>query len=461
MPMKLTVCLLLSTLPLAAQSPFRTTRHAGLPPIYAGLCFAQGDVDGDGDLDLVVANDYAQSQLLLNDGNGLFVDATAGRLVTPANNDAHAIALADLDGDGDLDLVVGNEDFVGNRVYLNNGVGVFTDVTATALPPTIFDTKNLVLADFDGDGDVDLLTVDFPNSHYYTNNGAGVFTDTTATNLVGVAAMLGQEWTPAAPAADLDGDGDLDVLLSGVGGLLQNQGGVLSPFPNQLPAVAQAPHFLADVDGDGDLDLFATGARLLYANQGNGTFVDVTAAAFATPPANGLASIDVDLDGDIDLVTASQLWLNNGVGSFAAVPVSTGLQYFSTLGRMAADFDGDGDIDLPGVPNHLRHVAAANPPRRGGTYTLDAYARPGTAPFVAVCAARGAGVLPFPFGVLRLDPGSFQSLAVLPMASSSISLSWMVPNLPALVGTAVHFQAIVDDPLTGPAATNTFRDAVQ
>ncbi|MBM4063743.1 MAG: hypothetical protein FJ265_21985, partial [Planctomycetes bacterium] len=144
-------CLLLFAVPLAAQR-FYPTRHAHLPAIPGGLCFARGDLDGGGDLDLVVANDYAASQVLLNDGNGLFVDATAGRLVSPAVNDAHAIALADLDGDGDLDLVVGHEDYVGNRVYRNNGAAVFSDVTATALPTPVFDTKNLVLADFDGDG---------------------------------------------------------------------------------------------------------------------------------------------------------------------------------------------------------------------------------------------------------------------------------------------------------------------
>ncbi len=71
----------LLTLPLIAQSPFRTTRHAGLPSIYVGDKFAAGDLDGDGDIDLFVANDNSPNQLLLNDGSGRFVDATAGRFV--------------------------------------------------------------------------------------------------------------------------------------------------------------------------------------------------------------------------------------------------------------------------------------------------------------------------------------------------------------------------------------------
>ncbi|MCA8965690.1 MAG: VCBS repeat-containing protein, partial [Planctomycetes bacterium] len=100
---------------------------------------ALGDVDGDGDLDLVVGNSGflggGQTRLYFNDGAGRFSDETATRL--PVDHQiTRAVALGDVDGDGDLDLVIGNSPIYGtvtgqNRPYLNDGTGTFSDVTAT------------------------------------------------------------------------------------------------------------------------------------------------------------------------------------------------------------------------------------------------------------------------------------------------------------------------------------------
>ena len=318
------VCLSLLAVPLIAQAPFRTTRHAGLPPILIGDKFAAGDLDGDGDIDLFVANDNAANQLLLNDGSGRFVDATAGRFVMqPGPNATHSVDLADIDNDGDRDILIGNDDLLSNRVYVNNGLGFFTDVTATALPPNAEFTECQVVADFDGDGDVDWFTVDGGPCHYYANNGAGVFTDVSATRLAGLPILSGNRYAVTPFATDIDGDGDLDVMIPRYPAppyLIQNQGGVLSPFPTQLPATATltgSSHWFADYDGDGDADIFAADGSRLLQNQGNGTFVDVTTSAFLGGlPTVGLASFDVDNDGDHDLVTTSRVWWNNGNGTF-------------------------------------------------------------------------------------------------------------------------------------------------
>jgi hypothetical protein len=459
--MKPTICLLALGLPLAAQSSFLPTRHAGLPPLFPAM-IASGDLDGDGDLDLAVANDFGPIQLLLNDGNGRFVDGTAGRIVSPGAIDNHAIDLADIDGDGDLDLLAANEDLLPNLVYRNNGAGVFTDISATALPPNAFDTKNQVIADFDGDGDLDWLTIDFGGCHFYENGGAGVFVDATATRLLGVSNTLGDEWLTMPKAADLDGDGDLDVLAPGVAGLLRNQNGALSPFPTQLPALAAEPHWLADVDGDGDLDLFATNGTRLFLNQGNATFVAAPATALPNAAGARYGCFDVDRDGDVDVFAATGLLLNNGTGLFTFAPagqvVAAGLQ----LAAVAADYDGDGDSELPGLPNFLHHVRAPVPPVLGSSYSVELHTRPGAATLGAVFGAFGPGSIALgPWGSLRLDPASAVIVFVQFLTPTPSTVSWALPNVPSLVGTNLYYQAIVDDPRVGLVSTNTFRDIVQ
>jgi hypothetical protein len=460
-------CLALLAVPTVAQSPFRTTRHAGLPPISIGDKYASGDLDGDGDVDLFVANDNSPNQLLRNDGSGRFTDVTATNFpVQPSPIASHSVDLADIDGDGDLDVLIGNDDFLHNRVYRNNGVGVFIDVTATSLPPTPTFTEGQVVADFDGDGDVDWFTVDGGPCHFYLNNGAGVFTDASATRLSGLPALSADRWDVTPFARDIDGDGDPDVMIPSSTGrpyLIRNNGGVLSPNPTQLPnTVSGFAHWFADVDNDGDPDVFANGGRYLMQNQGNGTFVDVSATAFPYAPINGIACFDIDNDGDVDLVTPSRLWFNNGSGVFTAQLVATSLSNGFNAGVASADFDGDGDVDLPGKPNFLRQVFAPTAPVRGGNYSVEFHARPGVTSLVGACAALGAGsIAAGPFGILRLDPASAVPIGAAIVSTGPLTISGAIPNVPALAGLTLHYQGLVVDTVEGPVVTNTIRDVVQ
>ncbi|MGH7150324.1 MAG: FG-GAP-like repeat-containing protein, partial [Planctomycetota bacterium] len=151
-------------------------------PAHGDVTFAValGDVDGDGDLDAVVGT-WGEISLYLNDDGGVFRDSTAGSFPSWFGliGDVRAAAFGDVDGDGDLDLLMAFSTSGGQvRLLLNSGAGVFTP---TNLPIQFGAPYAIAVGDVDGDGDLDAF-LGGPD-RLFLNGGTGTFTDVTATNL--------------------------------------------------------------------------------------------------------------------------------------------------------------------------------------------------------------------------------------------------------------------------------------
>lgn len=243
-----------------------------------------GDIDGDGDDDLIIANN-GQNVVLVSDGRGGLVDDTAARL--PARDDiSQDVELGDIDGDGDLDLLVGNED--DNRLLINDGEGRFRDADPGALPlrDSPEETRDVHFGDIDGDGDLDIFigNVRFfvdgavREDRLLVNDGQGRYTDDTSARL-----PQHPDSTVDGDFVDLDGDGDLDLVLGNTRALqtavrfraLINDGSgrFVDDTERLFPPTAVGRCFdveAGDFNGDGRVDLYFVNRgdvdRLLLAN---------------------------------------------------------------------------------------------------------------------------------------------------------------------------------------------------
>ncbi|NBD34649.1 MAG: hypothetical protein GVY30_01465, partial [Chloroflexi bacterium] len=257
---------------------FTLTVNVGMTNTYG---IALGDVDGDGDLDVWAANAYVD-RLWLNEGAGVFTDS--GQALD--SYDSGDVALGDLDGDGDLDAFVTGRASVTSTVWMNDGQGIFQESG-----PTEYVTGNSIwdvaLGDLDGDGDLDAwLSVYYGHDQIWLNNGVGEFEPHLAQN-----ALMFTTENYDTELGDLDGDGDLDAYVGNWGSndLVWLNDGHANFTANAVPGSAASTYgqALGDVDGDGDLDALLVN----YLIEGNDAIWLNQAAVIATEPApNGVTA---------------------------------------------------------------------------------------------------------------------------------------------------------------------------
>jgi tetratricopeptide (TPR) repeat protein len=388
------------------------------------------DYDGDGWPDLYFtqgsripydSTDHThEDRLFRNLGDGTFVDVTRAAGLGD-NRYSQGCVAGDIDNDGDPDLVIAN--WGENSLYLNNGDGTFVESAQAAGITGERWSSSLALADFDRDGNLDLYVVTYmleplktcrtsdgragtchPGNYsaeldvLYHNRGDGTFEDVS--EAAGIAVPDGKGL--GILVSDLDHDGWPDVYVANDGTpnfLFRNAGaahsggvhfteqGMISGAAVSADGIAQGSMGIAagDVNGDGLTDFYVTNfyfeGSALYLNQGAMTFVDAIRPAGlyeATRPMLGFGTqaADFDLDGRIDLFAVNghiddfrfrgepwqmlpQLFWNRGAGRFADVG-KTGGEFFESrsLGRGVArlDWDRDGKPDV--VVSYLDRPAA-------------------------------------------------------------------------------------------------------
>jgi len=274
-----------------------------------------------------------------------FVDS----LQSLASNFGRSATLGDVDGDGDLDIAVGSDTTVGNRVSLNNGDGTFTD-SGQSLDTG--GTQTVVLGDVDGDGDLDMVSANAgnePNS-VYVNDGNGVYTDS--------GQSLGSNWSISVALGDVDNDGDLDMAVANFNNqgnqvYLNDGAGSFDSFGVSLGTDSSHSVALGDLDGDGDLDMAVANndnaqANRVYVNDGTGVYTD-SGQSLGSNLSVSVALGDIDNDGDLDMVVANfglgnRVYINDGNASFSDSDQSLGS--FDSQIVSLGDIDGDGDLDM-------------------------------------------------------------------------------------------------------------------
>ena len=270
------------------------------------VTIALGDLDGDGDLDVVVGNQGAGTQNVayFNDGNATPGFATSVNF-GPGNDRTQEIKLGDMDGDGDLDLVVGNAAGEQNVVYFNDGTGPPPAFGVSSNFGTAGNSYGIGVGDFDNNGTLDIAVGNRGGQNVvHLNDGTGTF-------VADVNFGTGTENTEDLAVGDMDGDGDLDIICGNAG----PQNVVYLNDGNPTPGFGTSVNFgtgtdfttaiaVGDMDGDTDLDIVTVNdgeQNAVYFNDGNATPGFGTSKDFGTANSFSITTDLGDVDGDSSL----------------------------------------------------------------------------------------------------------------------------------------------------------------
>ncbi len=357
------------------------SRHTIAGGASSAQSVSAADVDGDGDMDALSASLGDNRIAWYENDGGIFTQHT----ITTSARGAKSVFSADLDGDGDVDVLSGSEYYGTILWHENDGVENFTTHTISAFSNA---HRSVYPADMDADGDVDVLaTTNSTNSlgdgvvTWYENDGDANFTY----HVISSSA----EEVGSVFAVDVDGDGDMDVLSGSDDHIRygEDRSNVLwyenDAHENFTPHRVDPSRWTveavsaADLDGDGDVDLLSGGSSGVawYKNDGHEGF---TLNWLESGTAYSVMAVDVDGDGDLDIVSTGATntrltWNeNDGQGNFPARTYGSNMGGVRSI--LAADMEGDGDLDMLSAANpeilwyeHIAPIDYGDAPESYGT----------------------------------------------------------------------------------------------
>ncbi|MDF3025721.1 MAG: repeat domain in Vibrio, Colwellia, Bradyrhizobium and Shewanella [Fluviicola sp.] len=337
--MRLLAPLIFFLIPVFSYTQFAPESIINISGNY-GTSVRTFDCDSDGDQDVVAG---------MEEGVFLFINNGTGAMSTPKlikKGTTKALAVADLDGDGISDIASSE----GTVLHLNRGLGNGNYAATDSLVNLNY-FNTLSAADMDGDGDEDLITSSMDNDfvNWYENDGSAVFQ---------TEHFVGYGWNPTSVfVADLDNDGDNDVVFCFESGIIWNENLGNGSFgsSNTLLSSLQYPEavYAADMDNDGDIDILA-GSRgddkIEWFRNDSGVFTSGIIISTSADTYDLLAT-DVDADGDLDIVYGgggeTALHENLGSGNFgpknqiSTYTVTGGIRFMTM-----SDLDNNGTNDL-------------------------------------------------------------------------------------------------------------------
>ena len=322
---------------------------------------SMGDLDGDGDLDLVLAKGRHTpllDRVLLNDGRGGFGASDLG----PTPDRTYTAALTDIDGDGDLDVLTSNDTPDKKLVYLNDGKGTFA--VAGTWGVAEWSTRNCAVADLNGDRKVDVIAANRPGPSFVClNEGNGRF----SSRCIPIPAESATSIVPA----DFDRDGFVDLAVpsrdGGQSHIFFNDGkaGFARTLPFGPPDAAARVGAAADFNSDGSVDLVVGDERaasmVVYFNDGKGQLTPVFRVADKNKVPYALTAGDVNNDRRPDIVLGytsgpHSIFFNDGSGrqfSHRAFGDAKGSAYGFAIGDVNRDGVPDIALARSGAPNVL------------------------------------------------------------------------------------------------------------
>ncbi|MGV6828298.1 MAG: FG-GAP-like repeat-containing protein [Flavobacteriales bacterium] len=359
---------------IQAQEPYFISSNENIPlsaTTINSMDVESADVDGDGDLDIVIAGEFSRNLLFFNDGSGVFSEDSS-RLFPEKNTgdgfageDSEDIDFADFNQDGNLDIIFVSEDTNFHELLINDGEGLFTFIPYE-FPPSLGNA--VAVMDLNGDTYPDIIIGNTGQNQVYINNQDLTF------NQENNRWPVNTEGTQDLKLIDLDNDGDLDIIEGidlGTNNILINNNGFFIEENNRLPdtglTLETRKITLGDVNNDGFLDIFVSTVNFIgsanfqnriYLNNGDGFFTDVTVTHLPVYMAHTLDAVfyDYDNDGDLDLLTTDfqnasgnyHAFENDSTGIFteSTITVFEPFDLINGVSLHMADFNNDGFNDL-------------------------------------------------------------------------------------------------------------------